>query len=1152
MRGSRAQGLASDFRGISGTIGLVSVPHLPEIAVVLTAHHEGRSLVPTVRALDRAIAFAEGIAVEVVVVKDRTDPATDEALERLLETGGFSAAESVIMIAADHGDLSASRNDGISRSSAPYVCVLDADNLPSKTWISAARQVLVTAGAPAVVHPESIITFGAKREVWRMMSSTDAAFHRGWLSWYNPWDAFAMADRRIFEQFPYRPSHPGGGFGPEDWAWNSDTLAGGVPHLIAPGTSLFYRATDHGLAAAHGSSLVPQNDLLRDRGVARSALARLDAVEPPAPRPRGVIERVVRGTARRGLRIARRTLRPLRDRLIPRPMPTALPEALVRGRDEWAALHRLQPDIPFPSDETLRGYGEWGTRWDVEFLPEQRAHWSGILALPTNIDVLIVAPWLRTGGADLLTMQYIASIRRTRPDAVIALVTTEPEPSTRLGDLDGVAVFELGAFRLHPQFGVRVLGTLIAQLRPGAVHVVNSTLGFDVLDRYGRALSAHSQLFASTFVIDVLPDGTEWSFLQHRSRDFYIPLSAVLTDNERLVRHMVEREGAPADAFIVHHAVVDEVYAPRTPREVDGPSPLRIVWAGRFDRQKRLDRLVGIVESLRGAPFEFHIFGDAVIGDDPRLGETLRRLESEGVIRHPEYSRGFSEVVASRPDVLLLTSDREGLPNTLLEAMASGVTVVAPDVGDIARVVTSETGYLVADADDDAEYVAALRSIAGDQQDAAERSRAARALVEAQYSTSAMDATMEDLPGYLPPLPGALGTAYRWFTDEETALLLESEQPVTLVYTGSNGHSNFGDILQNKNILRYWSERPDRTPVLFLPAFAGDSAERIASLREWFACPHIVFFAPRRAAVPPGLQPLRPRRTNGPVHVVGGGYLNAMWGSDHFAAIDAIATAFEASEVIFTGLQVDRKALGGFADLTSRHRVPFIGLRDASSLNLVQSGVAIPALDTFDDLTEVLENWSTGVESVPRAPGGPRVAIHMNTSEYAGGDEALAVWRDVLRRVAAIEPSEVILLSAYSDARPEVRDTLGSVKALAEDFPFATVTLVDTARAALNSRSGAGLPPELDALRGVDIGLSSSYHTALMMSFFGIPTYLMGVNSYFSQKAELFALPELDTFLEDPQRYRLDVSAFVARRREWIERLDGMVFGGEGSALDAE
>jgi hypothetical protein len=278
------------------------------------------------------------------------------------------------------------------------------------------------------------------------------------------------------------------------------------------------------------------------------------------------------------------------------------------------------------------------------------------------------------------------------------------------------------------------------------------------------------------------------------------------------------------------------------------------------------------------------------------------------------------------------------------------------------------------------------------------------------------------------------------------------------------------------------------------------------------------------------------------LHVVGGGYLNTQWGNDHFTAIDAIASAFDASEVFFTGLQIDGSTMPRFDRLAHEHHVPFIGVRDRISFDLVQRHGTIPAVDTFDDLTEVLEEWRSAAPQRPASTGRPRVAIHMNTSDYAGGNAAVAAWRSALSRVAALRPREIMLLSAYSDARPEVRDTLGTIAALGEDYPFTTAFLIDTARIALESGRGEGMPPDLQHLMTADFGLSSSYHTALMMSFLGIPAYLMSTNDYFDQKAQLFQIPSLDQFLADPDRYLLDLDPHRSTRRAWMARLNALTF----------
>ena len=135
------------------------------------------------------------------------------------------------------------------------------------------------------------------RLFWPLRSSQAPGFRPGTLLWFNLWDAFAIAHREIFHRFPYRELSPGSGFGPEDWTWNCETIAGGVPHLVVPGTALFYRKKPEGsLATAHDNSLLPRNALLTSKDVARAEIAALAATmaSRESEQPDGVFWRVRR------------------------------------------------------------------------------------------------------------------------------------------------------------------------------------------------------------------------------------------------------------------------------------------------------------------------------------------------------------------------------------------------------------------------------------------------------------------------------------------------------------------------------------------------------------------------------------------------------------------------------------------------------------------------------------------------------------------------------------------------------------------------------------------------------------------------------------------------------------------------------------------
>ena len=72
---------------------------------------------------------------------------------------------------------------------------------------------------------------------------------------------------------------------------------------------------------------------------------------------------------------------------------------------------------------------------------------------------------------------------------------------------------------------------------------------------------------------------------------------------------------------------------------------------------------------------------------------------------------GFDSIPLDSYDVFLYTSDTDGLPNVLLEAIQAGFPVVASDAGGIGEVIVSEsTGFLV-DIENVGGYVDALKDI---------------------------------------------------------------------------------------------------------------------------------------------------------------------------------------------------------------------------------------------------------------------------------------------------------------------------------------------------------------------------------------------------------------------------------------------------------
>lgn len=109
---------------------------------------------------------------------------------------------------------------------------------------------------------------------------------------------------------------------------------------------------------------------------------------------------------------------------------------------------------------------------------------------------------------------------------------------------------------------------------------------------------------------------------------------------------------------------------------------------------KRVDRFLRIAELIARQP-DVHF---AIVGDG-ELRETLQALPVSPHLRKRLVWAGFRRDIPDvcfASDVVVLTSDNEGTPVSLIEAQAAGVPVVSTRVGGAAAVVRNgETGSLV-------------------------------------------------------------------------------------------------------------------------------------------------------------------------------------------------------------------------------------------------------------------------------------------------------------------------------------------------------------------------------------------------------------------------------------------------------------------------
>jgi glycosyltransferase involved in cell wall biosynthesis len=124
------------------------------------------------------------------------------------------------------------------------------------------------------------------------------------------------------------------------------------------------------------------------------------------------------------------------------------------------------------------------------------------------------------------------------------------------------------------------------------------------------------------------------------------------------------------------------------------PGPL-LVFVGRLDPQKGLHALIAAMQSPAVEASGAHLL---LLGDGPQRAELEQAVRRGGMSEHVLF-RGLVADVAPylrACDIFVFPSLGEGMPNALLEAMASGLPCVASAIGGCRDVITDgQTGVLV-------------------------------------------------------------------------------------------------------------------------------------------------------------------------------------------------------------------------------------------------------------------------------------------------------------------------------------------------------------------------------------------------------------------------------------------------------------------------
>ena len=340
------------------------------------------------------------------------------------------------------------------------------------------------------------------------------------------------------------------------------------------------------------------------------------------------------------------------------------------------------------------------------------------------------------GGSERVAHEVYRRLARWGDE--VTVVAAAPGATFSTAVHDGVTVVGIPAFDLSRLVGAQLafaprlrarVGQVLDRQRPDVVHANSihfhgSVVAARLAPRAGLPLVTTAHVGPTGPLPGRLRMATE-AYERLVGSRILGRSSHVVAVSESVARHVVGLGLGPDKVTVVPNGVDAERFHPSPERPVpDGPP--HVLFVGRLIANKGPDLLLDAVAGLVGRGVEVRA---TFVGDGPMraaLRRSVERLDLGGRV----VFTGPVDDVADRlrdADVLVRPSYTEGMPLAVLEAMASGVCVVASGIPGNAEVVDhGRTGLLFPPGD----AVALETALATVLADAGLRRRLARAALD--------------------------------------------------------------------------------------------------------------------------------------------------------------------------------------------------------------------------------------------------------------------------------------------------------------------------------------------------------------------------------------------------------------------------------------
>lgn len=330
-------------------------------------------------------------------------------------------------------------------------------------------------------------------------------------------------------------------------------------------------------------------------------------------------------------------------------------------------------------------------------------------------------------GGGAATASYNIAKEAVRAGARVTVLTSSFAGQPAREILDGIDIIRIPAVRRHEEksnpfemltFLLSTLWWIALRGRGGGYDVCIAFFGIPS----GPAAWLLRQLAGTPYIVSLrggdvpgfLPkDLGRWHFFTVGITRFLWRNAEAVVANSEGLRTLARNALSSLDFKLIPNGVDVELFHPATRKE-EATGPVRLLFVGRLCPQKNVHGLLDSMKLLPKGKWELHLVGDGPLREE--LQAHARRFGlTEQVLFHGWVPREKLTRMYREAGIFVFPSMQEGMPNTVLEAMASGLPVVASRIEGCEDIIRDGQNGLLVPAGDIAALANALRRLLDDE-----------------------------------------------------------------------------------------------------------------------------------------------------------------------------------------------------------------------------------------------------------------------------------------------------------------------------------------------------------------------------------------------------------------------------------------------------